>query len=93
MRGFTFPERAEQVLIGGMVAGILLIMQRINIDLYKTGLAVLTASTLLQIAVGNIPKRGSVGGSLVRIAVILVLITAIFGVGILLVPTLSRLGR
>lgn len=93
MEGLNFTERAEQVLIGGMVIGIVLIMQRVSVDLYRTGLGILTASTLLQIAVGNIPKRGSVVGSLGRVLLILVLIAGIFSVGVLLVPTLSRLGR
>jgi hypothetical protein len=89
----SFPERLEQVLIAGMVLGIALIMQRANLDLYKTGLSILVVSTLLQIAVGNIPKQGSVPGSLLRIVLILILVAAIFAAGILLVPALSRLGR
>ena len=93
MARLSFPERAEQVLIGGMVVGIVLIMQRADLTLFKTGLSILVVSTLLQIAVGNIPKQGSVVGSLVRIVLILALVALIFGAGVLLVPTLSRLGR
>ena len=89
----TFPERAERVLILAMVVGIGLIMQRYDVTLFRAGLCVLVAATLLQIAVGNIPKQGSVGGSLVRIALILAVVAAIFGLGVALVPTLSRLGR
>jgi hypothetical protein len=89
----TFPEQAERVLIAGMVVGIVLIMQRANILLFKTGLSVLVVSTLLQIAVGNIPKSGGVVASLLRILLILGIIALIFGIGILLVPTLSGLGR
>lgn len=89
----SFPERAERVLIGGMVLGIALIMQRFSIELFKLGLSVLVASTLLQIAVGNIPKQGSVRGSLLRIAVILGVVALIFALGVWLVPTLSGLGR
>ncbi len=89
----SFPKRAEQVLIGGMMVGIALITQRSDLDLFKTGLSVLVVCTLLQIAVGNIPKQGSILGSLVRIALILLLVAAIFGAGVLLVPFLSRLGR
>lgn len=89
----TFPERAERVLIGGMVLGIALIMQRVNLTLFKTGLSILVVSTLLQIAVGNVPKQGSVAGSLVRIVVILAVVALIFAIGVWLVPTLSRMGR
>jgi len=89
----TFPERAERVLIGGMLVGIVLLMQRLSLDMYKAGLSVLVVSTLLQIAVGNIPKAGGVAASLVRILVIVAVIAVIFASGVLLVPTLSRLGR
>jgi len=89
----TFPERAERVLIGGMLVGIVLLMQRFSLDMYKAGLSVLVVSTLLQIAVGNIPKAGGVAASLVRILVIVAVIAVIFAIGVLLVPTLSRLGR
>ena len=89
----SFPERAERVLIGGMVAGIALIMQRVDVTLFKAGLSVLVVSTLLQIAVGNVPKAGSAAGSLARIALILALVALIFASGVALVPSLSRLGR
>ncbi|HEX4769116.1 MAG TPA: hypothetical protein VH414_22855 [Lichenihabitans sp.] len=89
----TFPERVERVLIGGMLIGIVLIMQRVNLTLFKTGLSILVVSTLLQIAVGNIPKAGSAAGSLVRIAIILVGVALVFAIGVLSVPILSRLGR
>ncbi|MCW6511164.1 hypothetical protein [Lichenifustis flavocetrariae] len=89
----TFPERAERVLIAGMLVGIVLILQRYSLALFKTGLCILVLSTLLQIAVGNIPKTGSTGGSLVRIVILLGVVAAVFGLGVLLVPTLSRLGR
>ncbi len=61
--------------------------------MFQAGLSILVVSTLLQIAVGNIPKNGSVGRSLVRIVILLCVIAAVFAIGILLVPTLSHLGR
>ena len=89
----TFPERAERVLIGAMLLGMLLILQRYRLPVFQAGLAILVVSTFLQIAVGNIPKNGSVAGSLLRIVVLLGIIAAIFVLGIFLVPTLSGLGR
>ena len=89
----TFPERAERVLIGAMLLGMLLILQRYSLPVFQAGLAILVVSTFLQIAVGNIPKNGSVAGSLLRIVVLLCIIAAIFVLGIFLVPTLSGLGR
>jgi hypothetical protein len=89
----SFPERAERVLILGMVAGIVLIAQRSSFDLYQWGLGLLVGSTLLQIAVGNIPKDGRVLPSLLRIVLILAVVAAVFMVGIWLTPILYRLGR
>ena len=89
----TFPERAERVLIGAMLLGMLLIVQRYSLIVFQTGLGMLVVSTFLQIAVGNIPKNGSVAGSLLRIVFLLGIIATIFVVGILLVPSLSGLGR
>ncbi len=89
----SFPERLEITLIFGLLAGILLIAQRYDLILYKIGLVVLVVSTLLQIAVGNLRKDASPAGSLVFIVKILVIIAAVFGAGILLVPTFAQLGR
>ena len=89
----TFPQRLETTLIFGLVIGILLIAQRYNLTLYKVGLSILVLSTLLQIAVGNLKKDASTGRSLWFIAKVLVVVAAIFGLGIVLVPYFSQLGR
>lgn len=89
----SFPERAERVLIAAMLLGIALIAQRYNVTLFKTGLSVLVVATLLQIAVGNLPKQASLGRSLVLIATILAIVAAVFAIGIALVPVLSQMGR
>ena len=93
MKVRTFPERLETTLILGLVIGILLIAQRYNLTLYKVGLSILVLSTLLQIAVGNLKKDASAGRSLWFIAKVLVVVAAIFGLGIVLVPYFSQLGR
>lgn len=89
----SFPERLELVLIAGLVGGILLIAQRYNLTLYRIGLCVLVASTLLQIAVGNLHKDASVGRSLWFIAKVLLVVASVFTLGVLLVPTFAGLGR
>ena len=89
----SFPERLEMVLISCLLLGIALIAQRYNLMLYKVGISVLVASTLLQIAVGNLRKDASPMASLFFILRVLLVIVAIFCVGILLVPTFSQLGR
>lgn len=89
----SFPERLETTMILALAAGILLIAQRYSLTLYKIGLSVLVVATLLQIAVGNLRKDASVGRSLAFIAMVLVIIAAVFTIGILLVPYFSQLGR
>ncbi len=89
----SFPERLETTLIAGMLVGIALIAQRYDLMLYKVGLSILVISTLLQIAVGNLRKDASPAASLFFIAKILIVIVAVFAVGVLLVPTFSHLGR
>lgn len=89
----SFVERLELALIVGLVAGILLIAQRYNLTLYRIGLCILVASTLLQIAVGNLQKEAGVGRSLIFIAGVLGIVAAVFALGVLLVPTFAQLGR
>lgn len=89
----TFPERLEMVLIAGLCLGIALIAQRYSLVLYKIGLVILVSATLLQIAVGNLRKDASAGASLGFIVKILVLVVAVFSLGIVLVPSFSQLGQ
>ncbi len=89
----SFPERLETILIIAMLLGILMIAQRFNLDLFQWGLGLLVGATLLQIAVGNLPKDASVLRSLLLIALGLGIIAAVFALGIWLVPVLSNLGR
>lgn len=89
----SFPERAERFLIAALLLAIFLISQPWDIRLYRAGLLLLVCATLLQIAVGNLPKEASVGRSLLLIGGILCIVAAVFGLGILLTPFLSQLGR
>ncbi|WP_333834702.1 hypothetical protein [Rubrimonas sp.] len=89
----SFAERAERVLIAAMALAIVLIAQTWSIQLFRYGLLLLVTSTLLQIAVGNLPKDAGAGRSLLLIAGILCIIAAVFGLGVALTPFLSQLGR
>ena len=93
MRGLLFVERLERGLILVLLLAIALIAQPFDIRLYRTGLLILVGATLLQIAVGNLPKDASPGRSLVFVAAILGVVAAVFGLGILLTPFLAQLGR
>ncbi|GGD98030.1 hypothetical protein GCM10011390_16030 [Aureimonas endophytica] len=89
----SFPEVLETTLIVGLLLGILLIAQRYDLTLYKIGLSILVVSTILQIAVGNLAKDASVARSLRFIAVVLLIVAAIFSLGIFLVPTFASFGH
>lgn len=93
MNRVPFAERAERVLILTLLAGIVLVAQRWSIDVYRFGLVVLVAATFLQIAVGNVPKHLGFVPTVMRTAVIVVVIVLLFGLGIFLVPYLAQLGR
>lgn len=93
MRRLSFAEGAERALIAALLLAILLIAQPWDIRIYRAGLLLLVAATLLQIAVGNLPKDAGAGRSLLLIALILAAVAAVFGLGIALTPFLSRLGR
>ncbi|PSJ62629.1 hypothetical protein [Kumtagia ephedrae] len=88
-----FAERAEGVLMASILVGIVLVAQQYSLQLYRFGLCLLVAATLLQIAVGNIPKHLGAAASLVRIVVILCVVALMFLLGILLVPYFAQLGR
>jgi hypothetical protein len=91
----TFQERAESILITLMVLGIALIAftPLAYFAFIQLGLVMLVVSTFLQIAVGNIPRDIAFKPGLVRIGIILCTVAIVFGIGIILVPVLSQLGR
>ena len=93
MRGLAFPERLERVVIAALLLAIALIAQPLDIRLYRVGLLILVGATLLQIAVGNLPKDAGPGRSLAIIGAILLAVAGVFGLGIALTPFLSQLGR
>jgi hypothetical protein len=89
----SFPVVAETVLILSMALGFALIAQQASMLLYQVGLGIVVVATLLQIAVGNVPKDAGLGRSLRLIALFLGIVAAVFALGILLVPYLTNLGR
>ncbi len=88
----SFPVVAESALIAAMMLGFALILQRSSLLVYQVGLGIVVASTLLEIAVGNVPKDASFLRSLRFIAVFLAITATVFGAGILLAPYLASLG-
>lgn len=92
-RRVPFIERAESVLIATIFVGILFVAQQYSLHLFRFGLVLLVCGTLLQIAVGNVPRHLGMAASLLRVGIILGIVVIVFSIGILLVPYLAQLGR
>jgi hypothetical protein len=95
MRFFRLPfaSQLQIILLGGMILAFLLIAQNQSVDVYQYGLLLLIGFSLLQVVAGNIPPQTRVIGTLIRLLLGLVIVAAVFGIGIVLVPYLAELGR
>jgi len=85
--------RVEFTLIVVMCAGFALIAQTWSFRAYQVGLLAVIVATLLNIPVGNLPRQAGPGRALLLTALILAIVAAVFGAGILLVPALAGLGQ
>jgi hypothetical protein len=85
--------RLEAGLLSVMGIGILLVLQWWSFPLYQIGLVVMVVATLLNIAVGNLPRDAAPVRAALMTAGILLLVAAIFAIGIVLVPVLAGLGQ
>jgi hypothetical protein len=90
MRGIV--PRAELALILAMGLGFLLIVQQWSFAAYRLGLLTVMVATILNIAVGNLPRSAGLGRALRLTIVLLGVVASVFVAGILLVPYLARLG-
>jgi hypothetical protein len=88
-----FAARFQGILIVVMFAGLILIGQQIDKQLYKFGLPLLVLAAFLQIAFGNIPPRSNLKRSILLLALTWVIVAAVFVAGILLAPTLIDRSR
>jgi hypothetical protein len=88
-----FASQLQIVLLGGMILAFLLIAQNQSADVYHYGLILLIAFSLLQVVAGNIPPQSGLRSTLIRLALGLIIVAAVFVGGILLVPYLAELGR
>ncbi|NDJ62292.1 MAG: hypothetical protein GYB67_14285 [Chloroflexi bacterium] len=89
----TFASTMQLVLIFVMATSFVMITQQENREIYWWGVHILVASTLLQIAFGNIPSHFNFRKSLVGVAIAAVIIGGIVVLAINLAPTLLSLGR
>jgi len=85
--------RIEAALIILMCTGFVLIAQRFSFELYRIGMLTVIAATILNIAVGNVPRRAR-GWRALRIFLIIMATTAaVVALGIVLTPYLAQLGQ
>jgi len=73
--------------------GFLMVLQIWFFPLYHYGLLLVIAATLLNIAVGNLPRNASPARAFILTIVLLAVVALVFAIGILLVPTLAQLGQ
>lgn len=88
-----FGSVLQQVLLSILVLGGLLIVQPWIRELYQVGLILLVGAAFLEIGAGNIPPDADMRKSLTILVIALVVVGAVFGLGIFLVPYLVALGR
>lgn len=88
-----FASRMHTVLVVLMLVSFGLIAQQTYQALYQVGFVLLVASTFVQIVFGNIAPTTGFARSMRQLAVGLVIIAAVFGLGIVLTPALVNLGR
>ena len=87
-----FASQLQLTLLVLMLLGFVLIGQTVSMGTYQVGLSLLTGAALLQMVVGNIPPEAGWGRTLKLTAIGLAIIVVVFGLGIVLVPYLARLG-
>lgn len=88
-----FAYKVQALLIGGLLLSFVLIMQTVSITFYKIGLLLLIVATVVQIPFGNIPPESDRKKTLKMFAWMLLIVAAIFGIGILIAPMLVNMGR
>lgn len=88
-----FAYRVQALLIVGLLLSFVLIMQTVSMVLYQIGILLLIASTLVQIPFGNIPPEADRRRTLRMFAWMLLILIAVFGIGILIAPMLVNMGR
>ena len=88
-----FAYRIQGGLIVALLLSFVLIMQTVSITIYKMGIVLLIAATLIQIPFGNIPPEADRKKTFRMFAWMVLILIAIFGTGILVAPMLVNMGR
>jgi hypothetical protein len=88
-----FGSILQPVLLSVLLLGGLLVVQPWVKGLYQAGLVLIIGAALLEIGAGNIPPDASFQKSLLILVFSLIVVAAVFSLGMFLVPTLVALGR
>ncbi len=89
----AFAAKMQVAVIISMVLSFVLIIQRINMALYNTGLVLLIVSALSQMAFGNMPSDASFKEAKKIMIIAFAIVICVFVGGILLAPVLIKIGR
>ena len=89
----AFAAKMQTAVIISMILSFVLIIQKMNMALYRTGLVLLIVSALSQMAFGNMPSEASFKEARRIIIIAFIIVACVFGGGILLAPVLIKIGR
>ena len=89
----AFGARMQIIVIESMIVSFGLIIQKMNMALYKIGLVLLIVSALSQMAFGNMPSEADFKEGKKIMMIAYTIVACVFGLGILLAPILIKIGR
>lgn len=89
----AFGARMHIIVIVSMIVSFGLIIQKMNMALYKIGLVLLIVSALSQMAFGNMPSEADFKEGKKIMMIAYTIVACVFGLGILLAPILIKIGR
>jgi len=88
-----FAYKIQMIIIPLFPVSFLLIMQRFSLSFYKIGIILLIFTAMMQNIFGNINPDATRRETLFGFFKIGLIILLVFGVGILIAPSLVNLGR
>lgn len=88
-----FAARMHLALVVLMLVSFALIAQQESKATFQVGLSLLVASALVQVVFGNVAPDTGFARSMRQLVIGLLIVAAVFGLGIVLTPALVNLGR
>ena len=87
----AFAQRAQNIVIGLLIASLIMVAQQFSQPLYKFGVIALLVMVPLQIAVSNVAPTAGVRKTVTKSLIILTIVAAIIVFSILVTPFLVGL--